>query len=576
MGALCWPRKPLSLIEMRQRTYLLLFAILIVLVLSLALSLRGGSREEPNGEGPPQNDTKDGEDEAAEVSWPGLKYHGYFEVFDLFISDRFADELDALDGGRAKDWSRNRVHIANAAGQSNVIVVPQVVVNPRAYFYDPEYLDACVENNLSIILYLHTLAKYVYFLDPRPCTDDERRELFTAELRAYEEKFRSYRDSIMAIYVYDEPWVTPHNVTPERLVEMVEAASSVFWGKPTLVMFHPQGNSYSYLDSRGEVVRFYDWIGDTPGVLDIVGVDPYFYAYRDWQPPDFRRTGDQGMVERDVAWASSFGKPVMLVGQSFDPGASPFFERDNTDPALSIIEGFENWDGGTPPQGWAVVGSGASVTDQMSYRGNRSLLVSGAGGDSLGTLSFEEVHSVTVSLRFAVRGDGDPAAWFLLGENGSYPVRLGLNGRDLFLHNGAEVELLNVSLDVAPMVWHSLTIAADADGDRWSIWFDGDRQGRLPNAVIPSAFREFTIYVLDNSTEIVFDELRITRDWSLIPIDRDETLLYHQVAERYPQVTILAWYSYPNAFASSLLTDPGDFQVADVWSVHGEIWEMIE
>jgi hypothetical protein len=62
----------------------------------------------------------------------------------------------------------------------------------------------------------------------------------------------------------------------------------------------------------------------------------------------------------------------------------------------------------------------------------------------------------------------------------------------------------------------------------------------------------------------------------LIPLDRNETLLYHEIAERYPQVTILAWYSYPNAFASSLLMDPDQFQVTDVWSVQGEIWGMIE
>ncbi len=505
----------------------------------------------------------------------GLRYQGYFEVFDNSISTFFRDELASDPNYSLRDWSDNSNHIRNVAQQSNVIVVPHVVQNPRAYYYDPSYVDSCVENNLSIILFVHTLAKYCYFLDPRPTSAHERRELLVQEMRIYEEKFRPYREHIVAIYVYDEPWVSPRNVTPNMLVEMCDAARSIFWNKPVMVMFHRQGNTYAYTLPDGRLVRYDEWIGDTPAACDIVGVDPYFYAYHDDRPPDYRHTGDRAMVESDVSWACSFNRPVVLVGQAFDPGSAPFFDADNTDPEFSVSEGFESTQAGLVPAAWEVDGDGIKVTTQLSHKGGRSLMLDGRLGKATAAFSFPRVHSGKVAFYFAVEPAGSPDFWVSVGDGDQDPVRLGFRDREMLIDDGMRVEIINRTVDVRPGVWHSVVIEFDADAYRWTVWFDGEAQTRLPYARLPEAFSQIRLFVGPNSCKVWLDDFRVWREWSFIPLNEEETMLYYEVASRHPQVQMLLWYNYRHSFASSLVKDRDRYQVADIWAVQRKIWEMI-
>ena len=546
---------------------LVFVAIIMVLAVVLVHFLMESSTGDVN---------KTVENETGNRSWNGLEYHGYFRVFDLFIWNTFGEELSSEQNLSFRDWSKNSAHIANAALQSNLIIVPHVVENPRAYFYDPSYVDACVENGFKIILSVHTLAKYIYFMDPRSCSDEERMDLFIEELKVYEEKFRRYKDDIIGVQIYDEPWVAPRNVTHQMLFDMCEAARSVLWNKPILVMFHRQGNTYSYTDSNGSVITYDEWAGRMPETFDIIGVDPYFYSYHDEQPPAFHHTGDQAMVESDVSWACSFGKPVMLVGQAYDPGSSPFFDMDNTDPELSIYEGFEEWSDVSPVKGWSLDGEGIGVTDLTSYHGQRSLLLDGGRNTSSAVFKFERIHGIRVSFRIAVDFSGSPSAWLTLGDEDGEPIRLGIQGRDLVFHDGARVEIINRSIDVSPSFWHSITIDANVDADRWTVWFDGDRQTRLPNAIEPSSLSQLGFISLANSTRVWIDELRVQRDWSHIPLNDDETMLYYEVAKDYPQVNMLMWWNYPHSFASSLFGRREEFHLTDIWAVQRRIWEMID
>ncbi len=498
-----------------------------------------------------------------------LQYHGYFQVYDRFISMEFYENLASDPKLSGRDWSRNLVHLENAGQQSNVVVVPHSVTNSRGYLYDPEYLESCRENDLKMILLVHGISKYVYFLDPRPCSVPEATELLMEEFRVYEKLFRRYREDIMAVYVYDEPWVRPNNVTQEMLDSMVDAARDVFWDKPVLVMFHRQGNNYSYRSKNGSLIRYDQWVGDFPQKLDLIGVDPYFYAYHDEEPDDFRHTGDKSIVESDVSWASSFGKPVVVVGQAYDPGADVFFDSDNRDPRLYLDEGFE--DGGIAEE-WEF-GGGTGVTGARKYRGNRSLLLEGGDGISTAVFSYPTVHSIRVKFRF-ITSSSSPAVWITLGDTNSSPVRLGIQGRDLLVHTGRDAEIVNCSIDVAPGRWHTLTLDANVDANRWVFRFDGDIQTRLPNAVLPGTFNRVTLTALEGSGSLWVDDLEVERDWSLLLPNQEETLLYYQVARKYPVSTLL-WWSYPHSFSSSLVENGDQLQVEDIWNTQREIWEMM-
>jgi len=551
---------------MSRRGLILVLALGLLLAMAVTWQLlikgRAGAGENQTGD----NETG---------KWRGLEYQGYFEVFDLFISKVFARELESSSVLPKRRWETNSAHIANAASQSNLIVVPLVVENPRAYFYDPNYLNACVENGLKMVLFVNTLSKYVYFYDPRPCSEADRKELLVHEMRWYEKRFRPYRDDIVAIYVYDEPWVYPLNVTRPMLLDIIDAAKEVFWGKPVVIMFHRQGNTVSYRAANGSTIRYDRWLGRLPEAVDIVGVNPYFYSYHDDQPPSYHHTGDQSMVERDVSWACSFGKPVMLVGQAFDPGSALFFDRDNTDPQLFVHEGFENWSTGKPGPGWIVEGRGIAATNLTSYRGNQSLLVNPSLGSASALLRFQRVHSLSVGFRIAVDFVGSPSVWFALGNEVGEPVRLGVRGRDLVFDDGTGAQVINVSVDVRPGVWHSLEIRADVDADRWTVYFDGDPQTRLPNAVLPTNFSHFRIVEVGGSSRVWLDELNVKRGWSQVPLNEEEMMLYYQVAKAHPQVSMLLWWNYPESFASSLLKDRDEYQVSDMWKVQREIWGMI-
>jgi len=539
-----------------------LFPAAAVIVLLVAVVLQVFLRAEKQG--PERNGTNG-----------GLKHQGYFEVFESAISTYFRSELASNGNLSTRDWTANSAHIFYAAQQSNVIVVPHAVENPRAYYYDPSYVDACVENGLSMVLFVHTLAKYVYFLDPRPTTAQERRELLLQEMRIYEEKFRPYKEHIVAIYVYDEPWVSPWNVTPGMVVEMCDVARGVFWNKPVMVVFHRQGNSYSYTLPNGTLVRYDEWIGQTPEACDIIGVDPYFYAYHDGQPPDYRHTGDQGIVESDVSWACSFGKPVVLIGQAFDPGSSPFFGADNTDPEFSVSEGFEAGRTDAAPEGWRVEGSGIKVTGRISHKGNNSLLLDGALGSSAAVFGFRGVHSAKAAFYFAVEPGGSPDFWVAVGDGDGEPVRLGFRDREMLIDDGMQVEIINRSVDVRPGVWHSVVIGFDADAYRWTVWFDGEPQTRLPYARLPETFSQLRLIADEGSAKVWVDDLEVWREWSFIPLDEKETMLYYDVAHRHPEVEMLLWYNYRYSFASSLVRNREQYQVADVWATQRKIWEMI-
>ena len=512
-----------------------------------------------------------------ETTNEALTYHGYFEVFDFFISSVFEDELRSSPNLTGIDWTDNSAHIGNAASQSNVIAVPHVVEDPWSYFYDPDYLDSCVENDLDIILYIHTLSKYVYFYDPRPCSREDRMDLLVEFFRIYEERLRDYRDRIVAIYVYDEPWVTPHNVTHEMLFDMADSARRVFWDKPVMVMFHRQGNAYQYVHPNGTIVKYDDWAGDMPGAFDIVGVDPYFYSYHDDKGPDYRQTGNTQMVESDVLWARDFGKPVILVGQAYDPGASMFFDRDNVDPRLSIHDGFEDWETGEPGGfGWSA-GPGFESTQSLAYAGDRALLMWSPNSEASAVFEFERVNSVEISFRIYVDPAGAPSTWFALGDETGFPIRLGLQGRDLLIDDGTDVEIINRSVDMEPGKWHSIRISGNVDANRWKTWIDGDIQTRLPNAIAPSSFNRFSLLVTASSNRVWIDELRVERYWSHIPPNEEDTRLYYEVASNYPEVIGLMWWSYPHSFASHLIGEDGErLQVTDIWNVHREIWELID
>jgi len=548
------------MVPRRFRTGLFLAVAAIALLVAVLLQIFPRAEKQ----GPDRNGTNG-----------GLKDQGYFEVFDSSISTYFRSELASNGNLSSYDWTASSAHVRNAAQQSNVIVVPHTVENPRAYYYDPSYVDACVENGLGMILFVHTIAKYVYFLDPRPTDAQERRELLLQEMRLYEEKFRPYKEHIVAIYVYDEPWVSPRNVTPSMVVEICEAARAVFWNKPVMVVFHRQGNAYSYTLPNGTLVRYDEWIGRTPEACDIIGVDPYFYAYHDDQPPDYRHTGDQGIVESDVSWACSFGKPVVLVGQAFDPGSSPFFGTDNTDPEFSVSEGFEAALADAAPEGWPVEGSGIKVTGRISHKGNNSLLLDGALGSSAAVLGFPRIHSAKAAFYFAVEPGGSPDFWVAVGDGGVEPVRLGFRDREMLIDDGTQVEIINRSVDVRPGVWHSVVIEFDADAYRWTVWFDGEPQTRLPYARLPEAFSHVRLIVGEDSAKVWVDDLEVWRGWSFVPLDERETMLYYDVARRHPGVQMLLWYNYRYAFASSLVRDRDLYQVADVWATQRKIWEMI-
>lgn len=502
----------------------------------------------------------------------GLEYHGYFEVFDFYMSSVFGEQLERDHPGL--DWANNSVHIENAAGQSNIIAVPHVVENPRAFFYDPGYARACVENDLEMILYIHTLGKYIYFYDPRPCDGADRLELLKREYRVYEEKFREYNNSISMVQIYDEPWVTPLNVTHQMLFDMAEAAREIFWGKPIMVMFHRQGNTYRYSHTNGTIITYDDWAGRMPEAFDVIGVDPYYYSYHDESWPDFRFTGDQEMVESDVSWASNFDRPVILVGQGYDPGASQFFDRDNTDTRLGVEEGFEDWEPGPPEGSWSV-DPGVQATGSRQFEGEKSLELP-PGGEFSATLEFEEVHSVTFSFNIAVEQGTQQSLWFMLGNDEGYPVRLGIEGRDPVIFNGATVEVINRSLDITPGIWHSIMVSANVDANRWTVWVDGEVQTRMPNAFQPTSFDRVRITSSSSSGNAWLDSLSVSRYWSHIPPNEKETMLYYDVARKYPQVTTLMWWSYPHSFASSLIgEDSEEFQVTNIWEIQGEIWDLI-
>jgi len=502
----------------------------------------------------------------------GPKYYGYFEVFDHFISTVFRDALLSNPNLSGYTWSENSAHIRNAALQSNTIVVPHSVENPRAYLYDPQYLKTCREEGLSIVLFVNTVAKYCYFYDPRPCSLEEKKKLLVEEMTPYEERFRPFRDQIVAVYAYDEPWVRPLNVTRRMIQDICNAARSVFWEKPVIVMFHRQGNTLRFTAPNGSIVSYDQWVKGMPEACDIVGVDPYFYAFHDNQTPDYRHTGDKGIVESDVSWACSFGKPVVLVGQAFDPGSALFFDRDNTDPMLDISQGFENVQEGSLPEGWMSAGDGISVTDVASHRGNRSLSFNPGNGSSV-AFSFPPVHSVTISFYAAFQES--PSFWIAVGDGQDRPARLGFAGREMVIDDGSKVEVVNKSVDVSPRTWHPITIYVDADSNRWTVWFDGDPQTRLPYASLPTIFSTVTFLEAGSRGKVFIDDVRVQRSWSAILPDRDETMLYYRVARSHPQVEMLLWYNYPHSFASSLVREREAYQVADIWEVQREIWDSI-
>jgi hypothetical protein len=355
---------------------------------------------------------------------------------------------------------------------------------------------------------------------------------------------------------------------------MADAARTIFWGKPIMTMFHRQGNGYRYIHPNGSIITYDDWAGEMPGIFDIIGVDPYFYAYHDEEPPGFRHTGDMGMIESDVAWACSFGRPVMLTGQAFDPGPALFFERDNTDASFSIVEGFEDWDQGIP-EGFNLTGSDSGTTEMTSSRGRFSLQMFDGRNPSLLEVDFQRVHDIGVGLRFATDPSGTASFWITLGDEQGDPIRLGVQGRDLVIHNGAGIELVNRSIDIVPGLWHSLVIKANSDANRWNLWLDGDIQSRMPNAALPTSLSSLKIIRLNGSSTLWVDEIAVGRDWSWIPLDEEETKLYYEVAREHPEVTMLTWWNYPHSFASSLLENREDFHVADVWATQREIWELI-
>ena len=424
---------------------------------------------------------------------------------------------------------------------------------------------------MNIVLFVNTLAKYYYFYDPRPCSLQERKSLLIHEMKRYEKAFRPYRDQVVAVYAYDEPWVRPLNVTRKMISDICDAARSVFWGKPVIVMFHRQGNSLTFRSSNGSIVSFDEWSKGMPEACDIVGVDPYFYAFHDDQPPRYRHTGDEAIVDSDVSWACSFGKPVALVGQAFDPGKALFFDRDNTDPSLSILEGFEGVNATLPPR-WTATGQGVCITRDVSHRGNRSLLFEPQKQCSV-SFSFTPVHSVALS--FYVAFQSSPYFWVRFGDDQDTPARLGFIGREMVIDDGSSVEIVNKSIDVTPMSWHSVTLSVDVDANRWTAWFDGDPQTRLPYASLPAIFSKVVFSSRGSHGKIFLDDVSVRRTWSPILPDRNETMLYYLVAKSHPQVEMLLWYNYPHSFASSLVQERSRYQVSNIWEVQQEIWQDI-
>jgi len=120
-----------------------------------------------------------------------------------------------------------------------------------------------------------------------------------------------------------------------------------------------------------------------------------------------------------------------------------------------------------------------------------------------------------------------------------------------------------------------VVIGFDADAYRWTVWFDGEPQTRLPYARLPETFSQLRLIADEGSAKVWVDDLEVWREWSFIPLDEKETMLYYDVAHRHPEVEMLLWYNYRYSFASSLVRNREQYQVADVWATQRKIWEMI-
>jgi len=121
---------------------------------------------------------------------------------------------------------------------------------------------------------------------------------------------------------------------------MYQEVSKYVWDdKPTLVVFHRQGNAplnwttSSFDEVAAGYIQFSDW----------VGVDPYIYPYNNGTTEH-----PLGMIGDDADWATQWSKPIVVVGQSYDPplnlgiytedyGWAPFFEEENGGPDTTYV-----------------------------------------------------------------------------------------------------------------------------------------------------------------------------------------------------------------------------------------------
>jgi len=180
---------------------------------------------------------------------PHLRYNGYFHVHDASFGLHIPDVKDFTN------W---------------------------AYLWDTKYLADAKGAGLKVVF------------DLQKSIREAPKANWDANLKALAPIFASYKDTIVALYLYDEPDIggLPSLADQKALVDLVKANIPGF---PTTMSLVTQTT--------------------VPEGLDWVAIDPYMNI----------ATAEVGCVGQDrfngvlsrIAWAASTGKPVLLIPSSF-------------------------------------------------------------------------------------------------------------------------------------------------------------------------------------------------------------------------------------------------------------------
>ncbi len=258
-------------------------------------------------------------------------YYGYYQVFDMNMSTYSPYGVD----------SNYTYHIDRAAGQSNIIVIPDRIYVTTNPLYQLSYAAYAAEKGLDIIFDIHSTLAWFWFHEPLM---DEYQRVFESRKQCFWWKgnLSENNANVVAIYLFDEPVRGPYGsqMTSGMLDLMCNDVSKYVWeDKPTILMFHRQGNaplnwtSTSFDQIASGYIQYCDWIG----------VDPYCYPRYQNNP-----VRPISMITDDADWALLYGagRPLVLVGQSYDEpvpsnvsqyGWWPFFEAEGYEPKNYIM-----------------------------------------------------------------------------------------------------------------------------------------------------------------------------------------------------------------------------------------------